>query len=718
MRSLFARLLVGVALPLSVAAASTAAAPSSLRSASAAASTLASAAASTPASAALPQAHLALGLTAGPTDLAPGGWVPTSGVTWDYAYQYLAGGANTGAGWQTWNAGGQFPVLYARAAHSAGTIPVFPYYMLLQSNGPCGSCGEQQKDLAHLDDAGVMGAWFADFATLMQRLGSDYGGPAIVHIEPDLSGYAEQAVIDPAGHCFGHCSGAGNDPTRLHAAVASTGVAAVSGFANTYQGFNDAILHLRDLYAPNVALAFHVSDWATLFDVGSYPGTDVDFGLKGQLAGQFAAASGVVTSAPGVSHYDLVFNDVADRDSGISGTWWDRTNRTFPDFTRWESYVAAVHQVTGAGVMVWQVPVGNQWFDTVDGTPGHEPDNRVEYFLAHPDELARAGIVGVLFGGGNAGTTSAMDADHDGVTNPPPRCTSNGMGGGTICNTHVSQSADDDGGYLRIAAASYYQHPTALGGASGPATPYRLVASDGGIFTFGGATYLGSTGALRLAAPIVGMTATSDRSGYWLVASDGGIFTFGDARFLGSTGALVLNRPIVGMTATADGAGYWLVASDGGIFSFGDAVYHGSTGALRLAAPIVGMTATRDGGGYWLVASDGGIFSFGDAAAHGSLGGRPLGAPITAMAATPDGAGYWLVGSDGGVFTFGDATYHGSAAGGFVSAPIVGLVPTADGAGYWEVGADGAVFGFGDASVAGSLAGQPLARPVVGMSRG
>ena len=42
-------------------------------------------------------------------------------------------------------------------------------------------------------------------------------------------------------------------------------------------------------------------------------------------------------------------------------------------------------------------------------------------------------------------------------------------------------------------------------------------------------------------------------------------------RFHGSTGALRLNRPIVGIAATPTGNGYWLVASDGGIFSFGDA---------------------------------------------------------------------------------------------------------------------------------------------------
>ena len=59
--------------------------------------------------------------------------------------------------------------------------------------------------------------------------------------------------------------------------------------------------------------------------------------------------------------------------------------------------------------------------------------------------------------------------------------------------------------------------------------------------------------------------------GYWLVASDGGIFSFGDAQFYGSTGAIHLNQPIVGMAPTPDGRGYWLVASDGGIFAFGDA---------------------------------------------------------------------------------------------------------------------------------------------------
>ena len=78
------------------------------------------------------------------------------------------------------------------------------------------------------------------------------------------------------------------------------------------------------------------------------------------------------------------------------------------------------------------------------------------------------------------------------------------------------------------------------------------------------------------------MAATASKGGYWLVASDGGIFSYGDAAFHGSMGGRHLNAPIVGMAATPDGGGYWEVASDGGIFSFGDAAFYGSMGGRRL----------------------------------------------------------------------------------------------------------------------------------------
>ena len=122
---------------------------------------------------------------------------------------------------------------------------------------------------------------------------------------------------------------------------------------------------------------------------------------------------------------------------------------------------------------------------------------------------------------------------------------------------------------------------------------YRLVASDGGIFAFGDAGFFGSTGAMSLAKPIVGMAPVPSGTGpsgagYWLVASDGGIFAFGDAGFFGSPAGRVTGRPVTGVAPSPTGRGYRIATGDGRIFSFGDAPFLGAvTDPLRL--PVVGI---------------------------------------------------------------------------------------------------------------------------------
>jgi SGNH domain (fused to AT3 domains) len=202
---------------------------------------------------------------------------------------------------------------------------------------------------------------------------------------------------------------------------------------------------------------------------------------------------------------------------------------------------------------------------------------------------------------------------------------------------------------------------------------YSLVASDGGLFSFGDAGFYGSEAGANLNAPIVGIASTADGLGYWLVASDGGVFSFGDAGFYGSEGGTPLNAPIVGIAATPTGKGYLLAASDGGVFTFGDATFYGSEAGIPLSAPVVGMATTPDGLGYWLVASDGGVFTFGKAVFHGSEGGTPLNAPIVGIASTSDGGGYTLVASDGGIFNFGDSVFYSSEAATHLNAPVVGV---------------------------------------------
>ncbi|MGH9181638.1 MAG: hypothetical protein ACRDY5_07990, partial [Acidimicrobiales bacterium] len=60
--------------------------------------------------------------------------------------------------------------------------------------------------------------------------------------------------------------------------------------------------------------------------------------------------------------------------------------------------------------------------------------------------------------------------------------------------------------------------------------------------------------------------------------------------FLGSTGALKLNQPVVGISG--GGRGYRLVAGDGGIFAFGDATFAGSPAATGSGPSVVAIAAS------------------------------------------------------------------------------------------------------------------------------
>jgi hypothetical protein len=365
-----------------------------------------------------------------------------NGAAFDYRYQYLSGGVNTGHGWETWNSPpGQFATYYIQESASNKYTPVLVYYEMLQSNGSCGSCSEPQKDLSNLDNASLMKAYYANWALLMQKIGATHTTTMVI-VEPDLWGFIEQSVV-----------GSSNSAASAPASVASSGYGAVAGLPNTAQGFAWALLHLRDLYAPNAVLAIHASLWGTKFDIGS--NTDPNLNVMGlaQSEAKFLFSAGVKGTPAGISHWNLISNDVADHDSGQSGNWWDRNNRTFPNFARYLQFIGALTADSGLRVMVWQVPEGNQYFDTQNNSTGHTQDNRPEYILGHVSDFAHAGIIGVLFGPGNGGT-EYDDAAHDGVTNPAPISTYEC----NQCNNHQSQYADDDGGYLRIFIGQYYKN--------------------------------------------------------------------------------------------------------------------------------------------------------------------------------------------------------------------------------------------------------------------
>jgi hypothetical protein len=278
-----------------------------------------------------------------------------------------------------------------------------------------------------------MRAYYADLKLFLRRAGAFPGHLIVLHVEPDLWGYLQRRSVH-------------DDVTLLPVKVAATGLPELAGLPNTASGFARAIVRLRDLYAPNVRLAYHLSIWGTGEDIAytDPPGAHVD--ALSIRAGSFFRSLG--------ARFDLAFGEFSDRDAGFKehvygdggAAWWDAG-----DFARHARFLRRFAGITGLRVVLWQIPLGNTRMRAVDNTWRHYQDNRVEWLLDDPTRrrlgaYVQAGVIGLLFGRGGDGATCACDAARDGVTNPAPI---NG-------NTGVSGSADDDGGFFRRKVTSYY----------------------------------------------------------------------------------------------------------------------------------------------------------------------------------------------------------------------------------------------------------------------
>ena len=93
---------------------------------------------------------------------------------------------------------------------------------------------------------------------------------------------------------------------------------------------------------------------------------------------------------------------------------------------------------------------------------------------------------------------------------------------------------------------------------------------------------------------MTGVAATPDGRGYWMVGADGGVFSYGDASYLGSVPGqgITGQPPVVGIVGTPTGSGYWLAGANGAVYTYGDATFLGAPNADRLVAPVSAIAAS------------------------------------------------------------------------------------------------------------------------------
>jgi hypothetical protein len=244
---------------------------------------------------------------------------------------------------------------------------VLTHYQLLQS-APAAGKSELAKELSNLRNPATMRKYWSDFTLLLRRAAQAAGGSlVVVHVEPDLWGYLEQA----------------------HA----------GSLART---FAQHLVALRNRYARSVMLAWHLSVWGTNEDpTYSKPSIDHMDVLAAQSAAFYQSLH---------ARFDLAFTDVADRDAGFYRVIEGNPRATWgpDDFARENRYLAGFTQRTQLPAVLWQVPLGNAM---LNNTWGHFRDNRVQWWLGdrqHLTDTRDAGVIGLLYGGGAAGTTSAQ----------------------------------------------------------------------------------------------------------------------------------------------------------------------------------------------------------------------------------------------------------------------------------------------------------------------
>lgn len=367
-----------------------------------------------------------------------------SGVPYDFRYQYLAGGVNTGDGWRSWQSDGQYAADYVADARNAGYIPGFIYYNILQS-------APHYEEFPNLQDAGSMRDYYEDFKILMQQMND--GQPAFVNVEPDLDGVMMQDGSNT------------NDNAALQPAkVGGSGMPELAGMADNFRNYWQALAHLRDLYAPNVVLGQDLSIWGADYDLTIALRNDPNYDWQGHAD---RTATYHNSFGPG---YGLNFFSPLDRDAAFyqiqygSDRWWHDSAQQ-PNFDTIAAWLGRIDTATDKRALMWQVPNGNQSYRSENNTDGHYQDNRPEYFLnattgrQHMSLWANYGVIGLMFGAGAGGQSHYFDSKGDGITNPAPI---NG-------NNLTATVADDDGGYIRLNVTSYYSTgPMTLPGVGGP----------------------------------------------------------------------------------------------------------------------------------------------------------------------------------------------------------------------------------------------------------
>lgn len=273
-------------------------------------------------------------------------------------------------------------------ANDVDATPMMTFYQILHFGQNLGGyTGSEARVVQQaFQDPKVMRAYFDNFVFLLNTV-ADNERPAWIQVEPDTWGFLIW-TLTPSPN---------SDPSSIPVEVAGSGHPDLAGFADNAAGLGQAFVHLRDLYAPNVRLGWHASN----FRRGGQPEVMTDF------YSQLGEWDFITTEHP--------HNEAND------ATWWQPWDNDALDANI--GFFSAITETTGLPLVLWQLPIGTTDFHLL-GTNGTDRATLQRY--------AEAGVAGILYEhiGYNFDTEGNADtfrAGEDPLATVPPSET--GAGG-------------------------------------------------------------------------------------------------------------------------------------------------------------------------------------------------------------------------------------------------------------------------------------------------
>lgn len=321
--------------------------------------------------------YLAIGSATTSSNLS---WQTNNGnECWDMGYQYIT--------WGWWNWYYEFVKRFCDDAYRRGYIPVIPLYLFQTAASDFGCSGsEYDKIYCAINNQSLMTEFWNRFIQMCQEAKRSLAPKVIFHIEPDMLGYLQQRCINE-----------NKTPDQIPAFVND------SKYPNNLVGMHQRMIDLvREHCQDKGLIAFHASLWGNIVSLKDNEEKILDLERLARNTSDF-----LLRLSP---DFDLIFMDWSDRDAGYDGIWWDKKNTSVPNFARVLMFTNYLSILTKKKIILWQIPIGNEKLPNI---PNQYADNRLDYIFDNPVDIAKSGIIALLFGAGIPQmTTQFTDGGH------------------------------------------------------------------------------------------------------------------------------------------------------------------------------------------------------------------------------------------------------------------------------------------------------------------